>query len=455
LSDFMRRRRIRRVLVANRGEIALRVIRACRERGIETVAIASEADVDSLPVRIADHSICLGKPPSAQSYLNAEGIVAAARAFGVDAIHPGYGFLSEKAHFADLCETSGITFVGPEARVIRAMGDKIQAKRFAREAGVPTTPGSDGEVRDAAEAARVARAIGFPVLLKAAAGGGGRGMRIVERGEDLERLLNEAMGEAASAFGDPAIYVEKYLTNVRHIEIQVMGDGRHAVHLGERDCSTQRRNQKLVEEAPSPVLDDALRQRIADSAVRLCEHVGYRSAGTVEYILDQETGEFYFMEMNTRIQVEHPVTEMITGVDLVGWQLEIAQGATLAPSDRELTRRGHSIECRINAEDHRRGFAPSPGRITRFVQPGGPGVRVDTHVETGYLVPPWYDSMIAKVVCWGRDRDEALRRMLRALGEMRVEGITTTIPFHQQLLQHEDFRAGRVNTRFVHDVLGY
>jgi acetyl-CoA carboxylase biotin carboxylase subunit len=311
----MAQRRIRRVLVANRGEIALRVIRACRARGIETVAIASEADIDSLPVRSADHAICLGKPPSAQSYLNGQGIVGAALAFGVDAIHPGYGFLSENARFAQLCEQSGITFVGPSADVIRAMGDKIEAKRFAREAGVPTTPGSEGAVRDPAEAARIAREIGFPVLLKAAAGGGGRGMRIVEREEDLERLLAEATGEAASAFGDPAVYVEKYLANVRHIEIQVMGDGERAVHLGERDCSTQRRNQKLVEEAPSPVLDAALRRIIAESAVRLCEHVGYRSAGTVEYILDQDSGEFYFMEMNTRIQVEHPVTEMISGVD--------------------------------------------------------------------------------------------------------------------------------------------
>ena len=451
----MSRKPIRRVLVANRGEIALRVIRACRERGIETVAIASEADVHSLPVRAADHAICLGKPPATQSYLNGPGIVGAAVAFGADAIHPGYGFLSEKAAFARLCETSGITFVGPSAEVIRAMGDKVEAKRVARRAGVPTTPGSDGAVRDAGEAARVAHEIGFPVLLKAAAGGGGRGMRVVERGEDLERLLNEAMGEAASAFGDAAIYVEKYLANVRHIEIQVMGDGQCAAHLGERDCSTQRRNQKLVEEAPSPVLDDDLRRRMAEAAVRLCEHVRYRSAGTVEFILDQDSGAFYFMEMNTRIQVEHPVTEMITGVDLVGWQLDIAAGDMLPASGAGGSPRGHAIECRINAEDHRRGFAPSPGRIVRFRPPGGPGVRVDSHVEAGYVVPPWYDSMIAKVITWGRDRDQALRRMQGALSEMQVEGICTTIPFHQQLLAHEAFRAGRVNTRFVHDVLGY
>jgi acetyl-CoA carboxylase biotin carboxylase subunit len=451
----MPRKRIRRVLVANRGEIALRVIRACRERGVETVAIASEADADSLPVREADHAICLGKPPASQSYLNGPGIVGAALAFGADAIHPGYGFLSEKAAFAALCEQSGLTFIGPSAEVIRAMGDKIAAKRSAREAGVPTTPGSDGAVGDSASAARIAREIGFPVLLKAAAGGGGRGMRIVERGEDLDRLLGEAMGEAASAFGDPAIYVEQYLTNVRHIEIQVMGDGVRAVHLGERDCSTQRRNQKLVEESPSPALGAAQRAEIADAAVRLCEHVGYRNAGTVEFILDQDSGRFYFMEMNTRIQVEHPVTEMVTGVDLVGWQLELAEGAGLSASPREIPRAGHAIECRINAEDPARGFAPSPGRITRFVPPGGPGVRVDTHVEAGTVVPPWYDSMIAKLICWGRDRDEALRRMQRTLGEMRVEGVTTTLPFHRQLLLHERFRAGQVNTRFVHDVLGY
>ena len=444
-----------RVLVANRGEIALRVIRACRELGLETIAVHSEADRDSLPVRAADQAVCIGYAPSAQSYLDQRAIVGAALAFGADAIHPGYGFLSEKAAFARLCEQQGIVFVGPGADVIAQMGDKIAARRIAKEAGVPTTPGSEGAIADRADALRMASGIGYPVLLKAAAGGGGRGMRIVQKEEELERLLGEAMGEAAAAFGDPAVYVERYLTNVRHIEIQVLADGEHVVHLGERDCSTQRRNQKLVEEAPSPALDDALRRRIGESAVALCRRVGYKSAGTVEYILDQDTGEFYFMEMNTRIQVEHPVTEMITGIDLVKWQLRIAAGEKLSLRQDDIHARGHAIECRINAEDHRHGFAPSPGRVTSYAAPGGPGVRVDSHMESGCEVPPYYDSLLAKVICWGGDREEAVARMQRALGEMRMDGVKTTIDFHRQLLAHESFRAGRINTRFVHDVLGY
>ena len=446
---------LRRVLVANRGEIALRVIRACRELGLETIAVHSEADSDSLPVRAADQAVCIGHAPSAKSYLDARAIVGAALAYRADAIHPGYGFLSEKAAFAELCAQQGITFIGPDAGVIAQMGDKIAARRVAKAAGVPTTPGSEGAVADRAEAMKIALDIGFPVLLKAAAGGGGRGMRIVTRAEDLERLLGEAMGEAAVAFGDPAIYVERYLTNVRHIEIQVLGDGEHVVHLGERDCSTQRRNQKLVEEAPSPALETALRRRIGESAVALCRRVGYKSAGTVEYILDQDSGRFYFMEMNTRIQVEHPVTEMVTGVDLVKWQLRIAAGERLSLRQDDIRVRGHALECRINAEDHEHGFAPCPGRVSTYAAPGGPGVRVDSHLESGYDVPPFYDSLLAKVICWGENRAEAIARMQRALGEMRVEGIKTTIAFHRQLLAHEDFRAGRINTRFVHDVLGY
>jgi acetyl-CoA carboxylase, biotin carboxylase subunit len=443
------------VLVANRGEIAVRVLRACKELGIKTVAVYSEADRDSMHVRAADRAVCIGPAPSAQSYLDQKRMVAAAVAFGADAIHPGYGFLSEKASFAELCENEGIVFVGPSSNVISLMGDKIAARRFAKRAGVPTTPGSDGAVSDPDEAEGIANQIGFPVLLKAAAGGGGRGMRIVERLDDLRRLFLEATSEAGVAFGDPSVYIERYLTNVRHVEIQVLGDGQHVVHLGERDCSTQSRNQKLVEEAPSPALDSGLRERIAEAAVKLCSEVGYKSAGTVEFIFDQDSGEFYFMEMNTRIQVEHPVTEMVTGLDLVKEQLRIACGGALELRQSQLKTMGHAIECRINAEDYERGFAPSPGRISKFVCPGGPGVRVDTHIEAGYTVPPFYDSLLAKIVCWGRDRQEAIQRMLRALDEMQIEGIKTTIPFHKALLMHEAFRAGRVNTRFVHDVLGY
>lgn len=448
-------RPLRRVLVANRGEIALRVIRACRELGLWSIAVYSEADGDSLPVRLADEAVCIGHAPSAQSYLEPRAVVGAAVAFRADAIHPGYGFLSEKAAFAELCEKQGIVFVGPSAKVIAQMGDKIAARRLAMAAGVPTTPGSEGAVADRQQALEIAGGIGFPVLLKAAAGGGGRGMRIVERAADLERLLGEAMGEAAVAFGDSSIYIERYLTDVRHIEIQVLGDGERVVHLGERDCSSQRRNQKLVEEAPSPALDETLRRRIGDSAVALCRKVGYKSAGTVEFILDQVSCKFYFMEMNTRIQVEHPVTEMITGIDLVKWQLRIAAGESLSLRQEDIRARGHAIECRINAEDHERGFAPSPGRVTDYAPPGGPGVRVDSHMESGCEVPPYYDSLLAKVICLGEDRREAVARMQRALGEMRLEGVKTTIAFQRELLAHPEFLAGRVNTRFVHDVLGY
>ncbi|MEP7208493.1 MAG: acetyl-CoA carboxylase biotin carboxylase subunit [Casimicrobiaceae bacterium] len=447
--------RIRRLLIANRGEIALRVLRACRELDIEVIAAHSEADRDALPVRLADRAVCIGPSPSARSYLNIEALVSAAVAFKADAIHPGYGFLAEKPAFAARCAEENVTFVGPTAEMIRLMGDKIEAKRAAKAAGVPTTPGSDGAVADRAEAIAIAREIGFPLLLKASAGGGGRGMRIVQRPEELEQRLNEAMGEAAASFGDPAVYVERYLTNIRHIEVQVLGDGKRVVHFGERDCSSQRRNQKLVEEAPSPVLDPVMRKAICEAAVTLCERIHYTSAGTVEFILDQDSGAFYFMEMNTRIQVEHPVTEMITGFDLVKAQIRIAGGEPLGLRQSDVRLSGHAIECRINAEDHEAGFAPCPGTISRYTAPGGPGVRVDSHLEAGYEVPPFYDSLLAKVICWGRDRDEALRRMTRALTEMQVEGVKTTAPFHLLLLAHERFRAGDVNTRFVHDVLGF
>ena len=447
-------RPLRSVLIANRGEIALRILRACRELQIEAIVAHSEADRDSLPVRLADRAVCIGPAPSAQSYLNVDALVGTAVAYGIDAIHPGYGFLAEKPAFAERCARQGVIFVGPTAEMIGLMGDKIEARRAASNAGVPITPGSAGAVQDRAEALRIAREIGFPVLLKASAGGGGRGMRVVERVEDLERMLTEAMAEAASAFGDSSLYIERYLTNVRHIEVQVLGDGKDVIHLGERDCSTQRRNQKLVEEAPSPAIDPATRERICAAAVALCKRIGYASAGTVEFIFDRDAGEFYFMEMNTRIQVEHPVTEMITGVDLVKEQLRIAAGEPLSLRQADIRARGHAIECRINAEDHRSGFAPSPGKILRYTPPGGPGVRVDSHLEVGYVVPPYYDSLLAKIICWGRDRAEALQRMRRALAEIQIDGVKTTIPFHAELLEHERFVAGDVNTRFVHDVLG-
>jgi acetyl-CoA carboxylase biotin carboxylase subunit len=445
---------LRSVLIANRGEIALRVLRACRELGIQGVVAYSEADEDSLPVRLADRAVCIGRAPSSQSYLNIDALVGAAVAYGVDAIHPGYGFLAEKPAFAERCVREGVTFVGPTAEMIRLMGDKIEAKRAARAAGVPTTPGSEGAVGDPREAMRIAREIGFPVLLKASAGGGGRGMRIVRRAEELEAMLTEAMAEAEAAFGDPSMYIERYLEDVRHVEVQVLGDGADVIHLGERDCSTQRRNQKLVEEAPSPAIDAALRARLCEAAVALCRRIGYASAGTVEFILDRASGEFYFMEMNTRIQVEHPVTEMVTGVDLVKEQLRIAAGGRLAIRQEDVRLTGHAIECRINAEDAAQGFAPCPGRVARYVAPGGPGVRVDSHLESGYVVPPYYDSLLAKVICWGADRGEALARMRRALAELQVEGVKTTAPFHASLLEHERFALGDVNTRFIHDVLG-
>jgi acetyl-CoA carboxylase biotin carboxylase subunit len=445
--------RLRKVLVANRGEIALRVLRACRELGLETVIVHSEADADSLPVRLADRAVCIGPARSNQSYLNAEFIVSAALIHQADAIHPGYGFLSENADFARLCETEGITFVGPRGDVISQMGDKVRARQLAAEAGVPTTPGSPDKLRDAAEAAQLAAQIGYPVLLKAAAGGGGRGMRVVREPGELADQYADAAREAKAAFGDDAIYVEKYLSNIRHIEIQVLSDGSNVLHLGERDCSIQRRNQKLLEETPSPVLDAAVRARMCEAAVKLCRHVGYTSAGTIEFILDAASGEFYFMEMNTRIQVEHPVTEMVSGVDLVKWQLEIAAGKPLALRQEDIAFRGHSIECRINAEDSARDFAPCPGQVQRYHAPGGPGIRVDSHLFAGYRVPPYYDSLLAKVVSWGRDRTEAIARMRRALNEMQVDGVTTTIPFHLGLLHHEDFIAGEVHTRFVENKL--
>ena len=442
-------RRIRRVLVANRGEIAVRIQRACRELGIEVVQVYSEADRNSMAVQLADHAVCIGPARSSESYLRADLVVQAAKALRADAIHPGYGFLSENAAFARLCEQEGIAFVGPPGEVIATIGDKASARAMAVAAGVPVTPGSSGVVASSGAALEIAATLGYPVILKAVAGGGGRGMRVVEREADLQAHFEAAAREAKAAFGDGAMYVEKYLINIRHVEIQILSDGDNVLHLGERDCSSQRRNQKLVEESPSPGLSPAMRAEMGEAAVRLCRHVGYRSAGTIECIVDPVNDCFYFMEMNTRVQVEHPVTECVTGIDIVKEQIRIAQGERLSLRQEDVRLHGHAIECRINAEDPERGFAPSPGRLTEVRFPGGPGVRVDSHVYGGYTVPPNYDSLIAKLICWGRDREEALARMQRALAELRVDGIKTTAPFLARLLACDTFRAGAMHTRFV------
>ena len=437
----------KKVLIANRGEIALRVIQACREVGVQTVAVYSTADRESLHVVYADEEVCIGPPPSTESYLNVSSIIAAAEITGADAIHPGYGFLSENAHFAEVLRDCRLTWIGPPPEVIRMMGDKAQARETARRAGVPILPGSREPLADAEEAERLADEVGYPVILKASAGGGGRGMRIVERPDQLAGMLATASEEAAKAFGDGSVYLEKYLTAPRHIELQVFGDKHgNVIHVGERECSIQRRHQKLIEESPSVALTPELRERMGDAAVRLCREVGYENAGTIEFLLDED-GRFYFMEMNTRIQVEHPVTEMVSGVDLVKLQLKVAAGEPLGiPSG--LRARGHAIECRVNAEDPE-SFRPSPGKLTTFHVPGGPGVRVDTHGYEDYVVPPHYDSLVAKVITHGRDREEATARMLRALDFFVVEGIKTSIPLHKQILQDPEFRAGRLTTRFL------
>jgi acetyl-CoA carboxylase biotin carboxylase subunit len=438
-----------KVLVANRGEIALRVIRACRELGVQTVAVYSEADRESLHVRFADDDVCIGPAPARQSYLNISRIIAAAEITGADAIHPGYGFLAENAEFARICRASNIAFIGPLPEQIEAMGDKASARRLAANAGVPTVPGSEGILEDPDEALQIAEDIGFPVLIKASAGGGGKGMRIAREPEQFSQMFSLAQNEALAAFGNGAVYVEKFLDRPRHIEIQVLGDthGR-VVQLGERDCSIQRRHQKLIEESPSPAVDAALRASIGGAAVQLTEAIGYLGAGTLEFLLDP-SGCFYFMEMNTRIQVEHPVTEMVTGFDLVKEQIRIAAGEPLSLPAQLNGLRGHAIECRVNAEDPSRNFQPCPGQITAYHPPGGPGVRVDTHVYAGYTVPPYYDSLLAKVIVHGRDRAEALVRMGQALDSFILEGVTTTIPFLGRLIHHPDFVAGKVDTRFL------
>ncbi len=438
----------RKVLVANRGEIALRVIRACRELGIQTVAVYSEADRESLHVRFADDDVCIGPAPARLSYLKIPRLIAAAEITGADAIHPGYGFLAENAEFADTCAASNITFIGPTGEQIRQMGDKASARRLAAEAGVPTVPGSPGVMQDPEDALAVARDIGFPVIIKATAGGGGKGMRIASSEDNFLQLFGLAQNEALSAFGNGDVYVEKYLQRPRHVEIQILGDQHGTViHLGERDCSVQRRHQKLIEESPSPALTDTLRRDMGDAAVRLASAIGYVGAGTIEFLLDTD-GSFYFMEMNTRIQVEHPVTEMVTGCDIVKEQIRVAAGEPLSIQEPNGLR-GHAIECRVNAEDPYRNFQPCPGVITAYHPPGGPGVRVDTHVYAGYTVPPHYDSLLAKVIVHGRDRPEALARMGQALDSFILEGVMTTIPFLARVIRHPDFVAGSVDTRFL------
>jgi acetyl-CoA carboxylase biotin carboxylase subunit len=438
----------KKILIANRGEIALRVIRACRELGVQTVAVYSEADRESLHVRFADDDVCIGPAPARDSYLKIPRIIAAAEIAGADAIHPGYGFLAENAEFAETCAASNIAFIGPTAEQIRIMGDKAAARKAMTDVGVPIIPGTPGPVEDADEALEFARSIGFPVIIKAAAGGGGKGMRVAAEPEDFTRSFQLARSEALSAFGNGDVYVEKYLERPRHVEFQIMGDRHgHVIHLGERDCSVQRRHQKLIEEAPSPAVTPELRASMGEAAVRGAAAIDYVGAGTIEMLLNED-GNYFFMEMNTRIQVEHPVTEMLTGIDLVKEQIRVAAGEELSVSEIPPLR-GHVIECRVNAEDPARNFQPSPGRIDVFHPPGGPGVRLDTHVYTGYTVPPFYDSLLAKVICQGRDRQEALRRMQVALESFIIEGVTTTIPFLARVMADPHFQAGDVDTKFL------
>ncbi|MEB3271886.1 MAG: acetyl-CoA carboxylase biotin carboxylase subunit [Synechococcus sp.] len=440
---------IGKLLIANRGEIALRILRSCRELGIPTVAVYSTVDRNALHVQLADEAVCVGDAPSSRSYLHVPNILAAATSRGADAIHPGYGFLAENADFAEKCLDHGITFVGPSPASILSMGDKSTAKTTMQRVGVPTIPGSDGLLQNPQAAAVVAQRMGYPVMIKATAGGGGRGMRLVPGAEELDGLFKAAQGEAEAAFGNPGLYMEKFIERPRHVEVQVLAD-RHGnvVHLGERDCSIQRRHQKLLEEAPGPGLDPELRRRMGEAAVAAARSIGYEGAGTVEFLVDRH-GSFYFMEMNTRIQVEHPVTEMVTGIDLIAEQLRIAGGEPLSFRQDQVIIHGHAIECRINAEDPSHNFRPAPGRITGWLPPGGPGVRIDSHVYTGYEIPPFYDSLIGKLIVWGVDREHALRRLRRALSECAVTGIPTTIDFHLQLLDRHEFQRGDVHTKFV------
>ncbi|MDA9682148.1 acetyl-CoA carboxylase biotin carboxylase subunit [bacterium] len=442
---------IGKVLIANRGEIALRILRSCRELGISTVAVYSTVDRSALHVQLADEAVCIGEGPSNKSYLNIPNILAAATSRGVDAIHPGYGFLAENDRFAEMCRDHGITFIGPSPHAIRSMGDKSTAKTTMQSVGVPTVPGSEGLLPNPEAAAELAAAMGYPVMIKATAGGGGRGMRLVPSPDQLVKLYKAAEGEADAAFGNPGLYMEKFIDRPRHVEVQILAD-RHGnvVHLGERDCSIQRRHQKLLEEAPSPALDPELRRQMGDAAVAAARSINYEGAGTVEFLLDK-SGGFYFMEMNTRIQVEHPVTEMVTGIDLIAEQLRIAGGEPISVRQEDIQMNGHAIECRINAEDAQHNFRPAPGRITGWLPPGGPGVRVDSHVYTGYDIPPFYDSLIGKLIIWAPNRPAALARMKRALNECAITGIPTTVDFHLRMLDRPEFQRGDVHTKFVEE----
>ncbi len=442
---------INRILIANRGEIALRIHRAAHEMGIETVAVHSTADAEAMHVRLADHAVCIGPPAAADSYLNTAAIISAAEVTGADAIHPGYGFMSENAQFAEIVEAHGITWIGPKPEHIRTMGDKVQAKRTAGALGMPLVPGSDGAITDPVEAAKIAEEIGYPVIIKAASGGGGRGMKVCEHPDQLETLMMQAGSEAKAAFGDDTVYLEKYLGNPRHIEFQIFGDGKgNAIHLGERDCSLQRRHQKVLEEAPSPVITPAERDRMGGIVAKAMADMAYRGAGTIEFLW--EDGEFYFIEMNTRLQVEHPVTEAITGMDLVREQIRIAEGKPLSVKQEDLRFTGHAIECRINAEDPF-NFTPSPGKITAYHPAGGMHVRVDSGLYAGYSIPPYYDSMIAKLIVYGRTREGCIMRLKRALEEMVVEGVKTSIPLHAELIRQPDILSGDYSIKWLEDYL--
>ncbi|NLB66512.1 MAG: acetyl-CoA carboxylase biotin carboxylase subunit [Lentisphaerae bacterium] len=440
----------KRILIANRGEIAVRVIRACRELGIRTVAVYSQADESCLHVQLADEAVCIGKAPASESYLKTANIISAAEVTDVDAIHPGFGFLSENAHFAEICEDCGITFIGPPPEIIRDMGDKARARELMQRAGVPVTPGSDGVVKSAEAAVAVAKRLGYPVLVKAVAGGGGKGMRIARNDMSLTQGFTMASSEAERAFGNRDIYVEKLIERARHIEVQLLADNHgHVYQLGERDCSIQRRHQKLIEEAPSPALTPERRRKLLKAAVRAAQACRLRNVATIEFLWDEDTQEFYFMEMNTRIQVEHPITEEVTGTDLVQLQIRAAAGEVLKFSERDFEPRGHAIEVRVNAENPYRNFTPSPGMVEAVHFPGGPGIRVDSHVYSGYEIPPHYDSMIGKIIARGRTREEALRRMARALAEFKLVGPATTVPVAQALLADARFRRGEYTTHFL------
>ncbi len=443
-----------RILVANRGEIALRIIRACKELNIETVAVYSEADRDSLHIKMADQAICIGGAPANQSYLHIANIISAAINSGSEAIHPGYGFLAENSYFAELCATNNIKFIGPSASVIETMGDKVKAKELVRQVGIPVVPGSEGAAGSLQDTVTLAESIGYPIIIKASAGGGGRGMRLAHSKAALKEALGMARLEAGAAFGNDEVYIEKYIEEPRHIEVQILGDEHgNIVHLGERDCSLQRRHQKLLEESPSTFVDPDLRTRLGAAAIEAARAANYTSAGTVEFLVDKNK-TFYFIEMNTRVQVEHPVTEMVTGIDIIKEQIKIAAGEPLGFGQEDIQIKGWAIECRINAEDPNDDFRPSPGLVANYLPPGGPGIRVDSCVYTGYNIPPFYDSMVAKLIAWGQNREEAIARMRRALTELVVEDVATTIPFHLQVIDNAFFRRGEVYTNFISRRMG-